>query len=205
MVFGSLRQAPLWRALTETPRAWSRHADAKLAGKAGSVDWAWRLTVARTVAVGLGRCLGRLASGLLFAAVCVGVLLLAALSFGWPLPFLHLPVELFYWPQAAVLGGAGFPPPSALRVGVVLHRCPARRPPRWPDAAVSLVGTAGEEAAPDAGLADGDSIRRGPRSEFFPLSNTHINKSPRPPPCPLKCGQCIAFRSCCARLNKERI
>jgi len=169
MVFGSLRHSAFWLALTETPRARHRHDEDKLGAKAGREDWAWRLTVARTVAVGIVRCLSRLTLSLLAVALCGGSLLLLLLSFGMLPAFVHLPVELFYWPQPAALGGAGFPPPSKLQVSQLLNHCPAHRPKRAPDVAATT-SVAGKVATDRPATGDekgtgGLSIRREPRLE----------------------------------------
>jgi len=41
---------------------------------------------------------------------------------------IHLPVELFSWPQARWLGGSGFPPPETLAVALVTHPCQEWKP-----------------------------------------------------------------------------
>ena len=39
----------------------------------------------------------------------------------------RLPVELFWWPQSSLLGGAGFPPPADMHFALVEGRCPAKK------------------------------------------------------------------------------
>eukprot|EP00614_Pseudopedinella_elastica_P033993 CAMPEP_0172633646 /NCGR_PEP_ID=MMETSP1068-20121228/190480_1 /TAXON_ID=35684 /ORGANISM="Pseudopedinella elastica, Strain CCMP716" /LENGTH=328 /DNA_ID=CAMNT_0013445397 /DNA_START=238 /DNA_END=1220 /DNA_ORIENTATION=+ len=57
---------------------------------------------------------------------CLGPLVALSWVAGWPF---RLPVELFFWPQSASLGGAGFPPPEPYPTALLLDRCPknARR------------------------------------------------------------------------------
>jgi len=176
MVIGNLRHSAFWIALTGAPHTRHQHNEDKLGVKAGREDWAWRITVARTVAVGVARCLGRLSVSLLAVALCCGLLLLLLLSVGMLPAFVHLPVELFYWPQSAALGGAGFPLPSELQVSLLLNYCPVHRPLRASSAAAStspsVIGKKDMDvsALSDEEGIDGLSIRRGPRfnADFTP-------------------------------------
>ena len=77
-------------------------------------------------------CLGRILAVLLKAGatlLVVAALALALLAAG--VQPSRMPVELFWWPQAASLGGAGFPPAAPLASAVLLGHCPNGRP-SWP-------------------------------------------------------------------------
>ena len=60
------------------------------------------------------------------ALVGLGALALALLVVG--VQPSRMPVELFWWPQRASLGGAGFPPPAPLATALLLGHCPRGRP-----------------------------------------------------------------------------
>jgi hypothetical protein len=73
-----------------------------------------------------------LCSGLKLFCLALGLFVMGV-AFTWTTGIgpVRIPVELFWWPQPASLGGAGFPPPEPLPVAMLLNSCPNGRP-RWP-------------------------------------------------------------------------